>query len=123
MQKTLLVCLALVLSGPALAQHVHQQKGPNGGQLEDIAGIHIEMVASGRNVTFNVLDDAVKPMSSKGITASALLTSGGERETMALVPVDNALKGEAKKDIAPGSTISVTLKTAVGKSGQAKFKN
>lgn len=122
MKKTLLVCLALALSGPAIAQHVHQ-KGPNGGPLEDIAGIHLEMLASGRTITFNVFDDAVKPMSSNGITAMALLTSGGERETLTLVQGETALKGEATKDIAPGSTISVTLKTATGKSGQAKFKN
>lgn len=122
MKKFLLVCLAFALAGPALAQHAHQ-KGPNGGQLEDVAGVHLEMVASGRNVTLNVFDDAVKPMSSKGITASVLITSGSERETVTLAATDNALKGEAKKDIAPGSTISVTLKTAAGKSGQAKFKN
>ena len=122
MKKTLLVCLALALSGPAIAQHVHQ-KGPNGGPLEDIAGVHLEMLASGRTITFNVYDDAVKPMSSNGITATALLTSGSERETLTLIQGENALIGEAAKDIAPGSTISVILRTAVGKSGQARFKN
>jgi len=60
-------------------------------------------------------------MSSKGI-ATALVASGSERETLALVEDGKALKGEAKKDIAPGTTVSVTLKTAAGKSGQAKFK-
>lgn len=122
MKKPLLVCLALAFSGPAIAQHVHQ-KGPNGGSLEDIAGVHLEMLASGRTITFNVYDEAVKPMSSNGITATVLLTSGSERETLTLVQGENALKGEAAKDIAPGSTISVTLRTAVGKSGQARFKN
>jgi hypothetical protein len=121
MKKTLIVCLALAFAGPALAQHVHQ-KGPNGGPLEDVAGVHLEMVVSGRNIKFNVFDDAEKAMSSKGITATALLASGSERETLALAEDGNALKGEAKKDITPGTTVSVTLKTAAGKSGQAKFK-
>lgn len=122
MKGILFVCLALAFASPALAQHVHQ-KGPNGGVLEDVAGVHLEMIASGRNITFNVFDDAVKPMSSKGITATALLSSGSERETLTLAEGENALKGEAKKNIVPGSTVSVTLKTAAGKSGQAKFKN
>lgn len=121
MKKALIVCLALAFAGPAATQHAHQ-KGPNGGPLEDVAGIHLEMVVSGRTLKFNVFDDAEKPMSSKGITATALVASGSERETLALAEDGNALKGEAKKDIAPGTTVSVTLKTAAGKSGQTKFK-
>jgi hypothetical protein len=33
------------------------------------------------------------------------------------------LTAEAKGDIAKGASVSVTLKTADGKSGQARFKN
>jgi hypothetical protein len=122
MKSILLVCFAVAFAGAAQAQHVHQ-KGPNGGTLEDVAGIHLELVASGRNITLNVFDDAVKPISSKGIVATALVTSGSARETVTLVESENALKGETTKDVAPGATVSVTLKTPSGKSGQAKFKN
>jgi hypothetical protein len=34
----------------------------------------------------------------------------------------NSLKGEAKSAIAPNTTITLTIKTAEGKSGQVKFK-
>ncbi|MGX9427693.1 MULTISPECIES: hypothetical protein [Bradyrhizobium] len=61
-------------------------------------------------------------MSSKGLSGSALVSSGAGRETLTLVVADNALTAEAKQDIAPGSTISITLKGADGKTGQAKFK-
>lgn len=121
MKKILLVASLLSIAGPALAQHVHQ-KGPNGGPLEDVAGVHVEMIASGRTLTFNVFDEANKPLSSKGMSGSALVSSGGDRETLPLVAADNALTAESKKEIAPGSTISITLKGADGKSGQAKFK-
>lgn len=122
MKKALLVCLALTFAGSASAQHVHQ-KGPNGGPLEDVAGVHLELITSGRNITINVFDDAVKPMTSKGFTATALLTSGSDKEPLTLVESGNSLKAEAKKDIAPDATISVTVKTPAGKSGQVKFKN
>lgn len=122
MKKILLVCLALTFAGSAWAQHAHQ-KGPNGGPLEDVAGVHLELITSGRNITLNVFDDAVKPMTSKGIVATALLTSGSDKEPLTLVESGSSLKAEAKKDIAPGTTISVTLKTPAGKSGQVKFKN
>lgn len=121
MKKILVVAFALLFAGPAFAQHVHQ-KGPNGGPLEDVAGVHIEMIASGRTLKFNVFDEANKPMSSKGLSGSALVSSGADRETLPLVVADHALTAEARKDIAPGSTVSITLKGADGKSGQAKFK-
>jgi hypothetical protein len=44
------------------------------------------------------------------------------RETVTLSPSEeNALKGDAKKAVA-GAAITVTMKTAAGKSGQARFK-
>jgi hypothetical protein len=122
MKKILLVASALLFAAPAMAQHVHQ-KGPNGGPMEDVAGVHVEMVASGKTLTFNILDEANKPLPTAGFSGSALLTTGSERETLTLAASGNALKGEAKADIAKGASVSITLKTAAGKSGQAKFKN
>jgi hypothetical protein len=120
--KYILALLATVsLSGLAAAQHTHGAKGPNGGQMEDVAGVHAEL-ASGNTITINVFDESNKPIGTKGFAASALVSRGPERETVALVPSDEvALKGEAKKPVT-GAAITVTLKTAAGKSGQARFK-
>ncbi len=122
MKKILLVASALLFAAPAMAQHVHQ-KGPNGGPMEDVAGVHVEMTTSGKVLTFHILDDANKPLSTSGYSGSALLTAGSERETLPLTASGHTLKGEAKADIAKGAAVSITLKTADGKSGQAKFKN
>lgn len=124
MKYALLLGLALAWAGPAVAQHAHGQRGPNGGQMEDVAGVHLELLTSGQTVTLNVFDEANKPVPTKGFTASALITAGSDRETLSLAPEgENALKGQAKKPINAGATISVTLKTAAGKSGQVRFKN
>ena len=122
MKKFLLVASALLFATPTMAQHVHQ-KGPNGGPMEDVAGVHVEMVASGKTLTFNILDEASKPLPTAGYSGSALLSAGSERETLQLTASGNALKGEAKADIAKGASVSITLKTADGKSGQAKFRH
>ncbi len=124
MKYVLAVIAALMLAIPAIAQHSHgEQKGPNGGPMEDVAGVHAELVTSGNSITINVFDEGGKPVATKGFTASALIVSGADRETVTLTPSgENALKAETKKPATKGATVSVTLKTAGGKSGQARFK-
>ena len=124
MKYALALIAALAFAAPAVAQHSHgAHKGPNGGPVEDVAGVHAELVVSGNTVTFNILDEANKPVPSKGFTGSALVVAGADRETVTLAPSgENALQGDAKKPVAKGAAISVTIKTAAGKSGQARFK-
>ena len=37
-------------------------KGPNGGPMQDVAGVHAELVLAGNTVTINLLDEANKPL-------------------------------------------------------------
>jgi len=123
MKFALAFLAALMMAAPAMAQHAHGSKGPNGGIMEDVAGVHAELVTSGNTVTINVFDEGNKPVATKGFTASALIVNGADRETLTLAPSgENALKGDAKKPVNKGASVSVTLKTAGGKSGQARFK-
>ena len=90
--------------------------------MEDVAGVHAELMTSGNAITFNILDEANKPVATSGFTGSVLVVSGSERETITLSPSGaSAMKGEAKKPIAPNASITLMLKTQQGKSGQAKF--
>jgi expansin (peptidoglycan-binding protein) len=117
--------VALALTSAATAQHRHgDHKGPSGGQVLDVADVEAELVTSGNTITINVFDESHKPLATKGFTASALVVrgSGAEREIVSLAPAgENALKGDAKKPVA-GAAITITMKTAAGKSGQARFK-
>ena len=123
MKYALVLVATLAFAGQAAAQHAHgAQKGPNGGQLEDVAGVHAELVTAGNTITINVFDESNKPLATKGFSGAVLVVRGSERETVTLAPSgESALKGDAKKP-ATGAAITVTLKTAAGKSGQAKFK-
>lgn len=125
MKYVLALLAALLVSSPGLAQHSHgNQKGPNGGLMEDVAGVHAELVATGNTVTVNIFDESNKPIATTGFTASALIVNGSERETVTLAPSgENALKGDAKKPVAKGAAVTIMVKTAAGKSGQARFKH
>lgn len=124
MKKFAVILAAMLFAVPALADpHKHGSKGPNGGAMEDVAGVHVEFVPAGNGLTFHVLNEDNKPISTKGFTGSVLVVNGQDRETIALTTSgENALKGEAKKPIAPGSAITLMIKTDAGKTGQAKYK-
>jgi hypothetical protein len=122
MRFVLAILAALSMASPAFAEEF--EKGPNGGLMLDVAGIDAELLTSGNTVTINVFEaTSPKPVSSKGYTAAVLIVSGSSRETLTLAPQgENSLKADAKTPIAPGATITLTIKTAEGKSGQVKFK-
>jgi len=97
-------------------------KGPNGGRMQDVAGVHAELMVSGSTVTINLLDESNKPTSAKGFSGSVLIVSGSARETVQLAAAgDSALKGEAKAPLAAAAAVTLVLKNAAGKSGQVKF--
>lgn len=90
----------------------------------DVAGIDAELMTSGSTVTINVFKAfSPTPISTKVYSAAVLVTSGAGRETGTLTPAgENSLKGDAKSAIGPGTTITLTIKTSEGKSGQVKYK-
>ncbi len=91
--------------------------------MEDVAGVHAELLTSGNTITVNVLNESGNPLSTKDYAGSALVVSGSSRETVVLLPSgEAALKGETKGPIAPNATITLMVKTDKGKSGQVRFK-
>ena len=117
--------LAILLGAawPASAQHAHGAKGPNGGQMEDVAGVHAELVTSGKTITINVFDEGGKPIDTKAYSGSVLIVSGASRETVQLKSAgSNALKADAKDAVGPAAAITLMIKTDAGKTGQARFK-
>jgi hypothetical protein len=122
MRLVLAILAILSMALPVFAEEY--EKGPNGGLMLDVAGIDAELLTSGNTVTVNIFEAyKAKPVSTKGYTAAVLIVSGANREPVALTPSgENSLKGEAKTTIAPNATITLTIKTEAGKSGQVRFK-
>ena len=122
MRFVVAILAALSMASPAFAEEY--EKGPNGGLMLDVAGIDAELLTSGNTVTINIFEAfKAKPVSTKGYTAAVLIAGGAGRETVTLAPQgENSLKGDAKIPIAASATITLTIKTPEGKSGQVKFK-
>lgn len=122
MRYALLFIASMLFAVPAFAEEY--EKGPNGGLMLDVAGIDAELMTAGNTVTINVfVPNTPKPVSTKGYTAAVLIAGSSGRETVTLTPQgENSLKGDAKNPIATGTAITLTIKTAEGKSGQVKFK-
>jgi len=119
------ITASMMFAPAASAQHKHGAAGPNGGIMEDVAGVHAELITSGTTITVNVLDEDNKPLKTAGYTASALVVhaAGGARETVKLEPSgESALKGETKAALARNAQITLQIKTAGGKTGQARYK-
>jgi hypothetical protein len=121
--RFILVLIASLMLATAVRAEDYE-KGPNGGLMLDVAGIDAELLTSGTKVTINVFDaNKPVPLPTKGYVAAVLIVGGNSRETVTLSPSgDNSLTGEAKNAIAPGATVTLTIRTADGKSGQVKFK-
>ena len=122
MKYALLLIATILFAVPVSAEDY--EKGPNGGLMLDVAGMDAELMTAGNTVTINVFEPfKAKPVSTKGYVGAVLIAGGSTRETLTLAPQgENSLKGEAKNSIPAGATITLTIKTAEGKSGQAKFK-
>jgi hypothetical protein len=85
--------------------------------------VSLHTLRTGSTITINVFDEDKKAVPTKGFVAAALIVTGSERETVNLAPFgENSLQGTAKKPVAANAAISLTLKTATGKSGQVRFK-
>lgn len=117
------VAMLLALAPAALAQgHGHAEKGPNGGKMEDVAGVHAELVVADRTLTIHVYDEAGKPVPTTGFTGSVLVGTGQARQVVQLTPgAGNTLAGTTTTVVPKGAQMTLQMKTAGGKSGQAKF--
>jgi len=125
MRRTILAAIAAAaLSTAALAQqgHSHGDQGPHGGKMQDVVGVHAELLISERTLTIHLYDEAGQPVTSSGYTASALVGSGQSRQVVQFTPgTENTLSGMAASPVARGTSITLQIKNPGGRSGQARF--
>ena len=84
--------------------------GPNGGQMQDLAGGHVELVAHDNEIAVYLFDAEDKPMSAQGIVATATVLSQGKQETVNLQPADgNVMRGRGGFTAKPGLRVVLSL--------------
>jgi hypothetical protein len=108
LRRLLLASCLIVISGIASAHG--PARGPNGGQMQDLAGSHVELVAKGSELVLYLFDAQNKPVPAKGAAATATVLAAGQQETVTLVAGDdNAMRGKGRFTAAPGMKVVVSL--------------
>nr|WP_137830899.1 hypothetical protein [Methylobacterium sp. L1A1] len=120
--KPSIIALAFVLALPAAAlAQGHSHKGPNGGELVDVAGGHAEFIDTPTEIALHLSDEDGKPVSAKGATGKATILSGGKTETVDLAPAGGAkLSGALTKPLASGDKVVISAKTVDGRKIQMR---
>ena len=77
-RRLLFACCLIAMSGIASAHG--PARGPNGGQMQDLAGSHVELVAKDFELVLYLFDAENKPLPAKGATATATVLVAGQQE-------------------------------------------
>lgn len=122
MNAFLLLAAILLWAVPSTAQHQHihaNTKGPNGGRMVDVAGIHAELVVDDRTLTIYTFDEDGQPLSTRGYTGSVSIVSRGNSETVLLAPIgQTALRGKAQTRPGPDASYTIALEAGPAAGGQ-----
>ncbi|MFZ1415300.1 MAG: hypothetical protein WAS73_12085 [Defluviicoccus sp.] len=85
-------------------------RGPNGGQMHDLAGGHVELVAQAGEIAVYLFDAENKPMSAQGVVATATVLAQGKQEMVMLQPADgNVMRGRGGFTAQPGMRVVLSL--------------
>jgi len=132
MKFSIAVLLAALAAAPVLAHDdatLDTVAAPHGGQLRMAAGYHLELVVApdasadkDHAVAVYVTDHAGAPQPAAGLSATALIQSGGKRAAVALKPDgDNRLSGVGRYQAGPDMKVVVSLVQADKPPLQARF--
>jgi hypothetical protein len=119
--KTIALTLVL-LSTPMVAMAHDVVKGPNGGQVVDDAGHHVEFTSKGEEIVLYLSDNADKPLSSAKATGRVIVQDSGKQVTAELAAIEpNILSAKLAAPITAGVKLAITIKLGDGHDVKARF--
>ena len=119
--KTLVLIATLTLAPVAAFAH-DVEKGPNGGQIVDAKGHHVEFTTKDSAIVIYLTDEKDAPIKSAGAEGKAIVQDGGKAVTVTLTPTEpNVLNGKLETPLAPGAKIVVSGKLSDGHEILARF--
>jgi methionine-rich copper-binding protein CopC len=116
------IATALTLAAVMGAMAHDEAKGPNGGQVADASGHHVEFVLAPEALTFFLSDETGKEIASAGAKAKALIQDAGKTTPLELSPAEpNKLTAKLDAPLSAGAKVVVTAVMADGHKVQARF--
>ena len=119
--KSMIAAIALTLA-PALAIAHDVAKGPNGGQVVDDNGHHIEFTTKNNQVMLFLADNGDKPIATKDATGRVIVQDGAKQTTVDLVATEpNLMTAKMETPIKVGAKLVVSVKLGDGHDVKARF--
>lgn len=116
--------IALTLAAPALAHDdatLDARESPHGGQVRMTGPYHYELVVGERVLQVYLTDHADQPLSSQGVSGSAVVLRGG-KVSIPLTPAgEHRLEGQGDFEAGPDMKVVVSLTFPDGDAWQARF--
>ena len=119
--KSILVALSLFALPMTVNAH-NVVKGPNGGQVIDDAGHHVEFTTTGNEIILFLSDTADAPLSSANAMGRVIIQDGGKQAALDLAAAEpNILSAKLAAPLSPGAKLAVTIKLSDGHDVKARF--
>jgi hypothetical protein len=119
--KTIALAVALLLV-PLTAGAHNVVKGPNGGQVIDDGGSHIEFTTKADEIVIYLSDNADAPVSSAKASGRVIIQDIGKTSNAELAPSEpNVLSCKLAGPLSAGAKIAVTIKLGDGRDVKARF--
>ena len=113
---------AAVIAQPIPAFAHEEASGPNGGQVADVQGHHVEFTTKENEIVLFLSDEAGKPIASGGASGRAVILAGDKQVTAELAPASpNILSARLSSPLVSGAKIVVSAKLSDGHTLQARF--
>jgi hypothetical protein len=104
---------AALLTMPVVAQAHDVAKGPNGGQIVDDAGHHVEFTVKDGAIILFLSDNVDAPIGSAKATGRVIVQDGGKQATVELTSAEpNILGAKLGAPLSQGAKLAVTIKPA-----------
>lgn len=117
------IALAVSLLTLPFSAHAHDVvKGPNGGQVIDDGGSHIEFTTKDDAIVIFLSDNADLPVSSAKVTGRVIIQDAGKTVTTDLAPAEpNLLGAKLAAPLTAGAKLAVSIKLVDGRDVKARF--
>jgi hypothetical protein len=117
------IALTFVLLALPLSVNAHDVvKGPNGGQVVDDGGSHIEFTTTEGAIVLYLSDTADLPVSSAKSSGRVIIQDGAKTVTAELAPTEpNVLSTKLTTPLSAGAKLAVAIKLGDGRDVKARF--
>ena len=117
-----LFAAAFLLALPATVFAHDVVKGPNGGQVVDDQGHHVEFTVKGDQIELYFADSGDQPIATKGATGRVIVQDGAKQSTVELAAIEpNLMTTKVDAPLKAGTKLVISVKLSDGHDVKARF--